>query len=186
MRYCINCGRPIGDERFCNQCGADNGAAEKNTEGQINAGAGAVDLSKVDLSFIVHIVSVSAFVIAALVLFVSCCKQAEIIAVQSMLYTGTAVFSVFYFAIGMWSCVPALQFLLNIKKNRSSSVAGAAIVMIIIMIAVCFTNVIFARSNGFMKIFSIMTAAYKSKITAVFILEFLSAAAGIMAPKMTK
>ena len=29
MRYCINCGSPMGDEKFCNQCGAQ---LEKESE----------------------------------------------------------------------------------------------------------------------------------------------------------
>lgn len=186
MRYCINCGSPIGDERFCNQCGADNGIPEVKAEVHTNAGEGAVNLPKIDLSFIVHAAAVVLFVIASLVMLTACCKQAGNMTAQSMLYTGTAIFAVAYFAVGMWSCIPALLFLLNIKKNKSTSVAGAAIVIIIITIALCLINVIFAKFNGFMKFFGIMSGVYKAKAVTVIILEILAVILGLIAPRMAK
>lgn len=186
MRYCINCGSPMGDEKFCNQCGADNGVPEKNTAAQTNVGADTVNLPKFDLSFIVHAVSVVLFVIASLVMLTACFKQAGNMTAQSMLHTGTAVFAAAYFAVGMWSCIPALLFLLNIKKNKSTSVAGAAIVIIIITIVLCLINVIFAKFNGFMKFFGIMSGVYKSKAVTIIILEILAAILGLIAPKMAK
>lgn len=186
MRYCINCGSPIGDEKFCNQCGADNGVPEVNTTVQTNSSVGAVNLPKIDASFIAHAASVIMFAIASLVMLTVCCKQAENMTAQSMLYTGTAVFAAVYFAVGMWSCVPAMLFLLNIKNNKSASVAGAAIVIIIITIAVCLINVIFAKFNGFIKFFGIMSGVYKSKAVTIIVLEVLAAGLGLFAPRMAK
>lgn len=184
MRYCINCGSPMGDERFCNQCGTDNGAVIKNTPIEAN-NTNASNIPTVDLSFILHIASVAMFVIAVFILLIICCKQADYIAVQSMLYTGTAFLALPYFVIGMWGCIPALLLLLNIKENNSSSVVGAAIVMIIMMIVICLINIILAKSNGFIKIFSIMANVYKTKAVAVIVLEILAAALGVIAPRVT-
>lgn len=186
MRYCINCGSPMGDEKFCNQCGTDNGVPEVNTTVQTNPSVGAVNLSKIDVSFIAHAASVVLFAIASLVMLTVCCKQAENMTAQSMLYTGSAVFAAVYFAVGMWSCVPALLFLLNIKNNKSTSVAGAAIVIIIITIALCLINVIFAKFNGFIKFFGIMSGVYKSKAVTIILLEVLAAGLGLFAPRIAK
>lgn len=186
MRYCINCGSPMGDEKFCNQCGTDNGVPEKNTAVQTNIGTSAVNLPKIDLSFIAHAASVALFAIAALVMLTVCCKQAGNMTALSMLYTGTAFFAAAYFVLGMWSSIPAFLFLLNIKNNQSASVAGAAIVIIIITIALCLINVIFTNFNGFMKFFSIMSGVYKSKAVTIIILEILSAMLGLIAPRMAK
>ena len=186
MRYCINCGSPMGDEKFCNQCGADNGVPEKNTTVQTNVVTSEVNLPKFDSAFLAHALSAILFAVAELVMLTVCCKQAGNMAAQSMLYTRTAVFAVVYFAVGMWSCIPALLFLLNIKNDRSTSIAGAAIVIIIITIALCLINVLFAKSNGFMKFFSIMSGVYKSKAVTIIVLEILAAILGLIAPKTAK
>lgn len=186
MRYCINCGSPIGDEKFCNFCGADNGELVRNTTAQTNVGTNTVNLPKIDLSFITHVASVVLFAIAAMVSLAACCKQAGSITSQSMLYTGTAVFAIVYFAVGMWSCVPALLFLLNIRDNKSAPVVAAAIVMIIITIALCLMNAIGAKFNGLMEFLGIISGAYKSKAATIIILEVLAAGLGMFAPRAGK
>lgn len=183
MRYCTNCGSPMGDERFCNQCGTDNGAVK--TAMPENA-AGASVPSQVDMSAILNYASSIFFAIASIVLLAECCRSAKYVSVYSMLYTGTSLFALIYLAVGMWSCIPALKFLLNIKKDNSASVIGGAVVMIAIMIVLCLINVVFLKGNGIFKFLSVMAGFYKSKVITVIILELIAAFAAILAPRMTK
>ncbi len=182
MRYCINCGSPMDDERFCNQCGADNGEEYKKK----NQTAASLNIPKIDLSFVLHLVSVVLFVVAAVILLAACCGEAEITSADSVLYTGSVLFVIVYFVIGMWSCVPALLFILNIRSKKSAPVVGAAAVMLIIMIVVCLVSVIFENSKGVMKFFSIMAETYKAKAVTVIILESVTALLGVVAPRITK
>lgn len=183
MRYCTNCGSPMGDERFCNQCGKDNGAA-KTSVPENSTGASAT--SQVDMSAFLNYASSIFFAIAAIVLIAECCSGAKYMSVYSMLYTGTSLFALVYFALGMWSCIPALKFLLNIKKDNSASVIGGAVVMIVIMIALCLIGAVFMNSNGIFKYLSVVAGVYKSKVVTVIILELIAAFAAILAPRMTK
>ena len=187
MRYCINCGSPMGDERFCNQCGTDNGVTEKRTsDNTTNSDASDVNLPSADLSLIIHTASVAMFIVTVLILLVTCCKQAGSITAQSVLYTGGVLFSIPYFVIGMWGCLPSLLFLLNIKEKKSTSVAGAAIIMIVIIVAVCLLNVIFIKFNGCMKFFGIMAEPYKNKAAAIIVFGIISLVLGIIEPRITK
>lgn len=183
MRYCTNCGSPMGEERFCNQCGTDNGAV-KPTMPENTAGA-SVPL-QVDISTLLNYVSSIVFAIVSIILLAGCCKSAKYVSAYSMLYTGTSLFALVYCAVGMWSCIPALKFLLNIKKDNSASVIGGAVVMIAIMIVLCLINAVFMKSNGIFKFLSVMAEFYKSKAVTVIILELIAAFAAILAPRMTK
>ena len=183
MRYCINCGNPMGDERFCNQCGIDNAGSMQNPHENLKE---AVNIPKLTVPVILNILASVLFVIAAIVLLVVCCRYAQYMSAYSMLYTGSSIFALVYFLIGMWSCIPALMFILNIKKDNSTSVIGISVIMIIIMIAVCLINVIFIKFNGFMKFFGFMAAVYRAKAVTVIVLEVLEAALGIIAQRMSK
>ena len=185
MRYCINCGSPMGEERFCNQCGTDNGEAQKKDQA-IRPKASEIHISSVNVSFLMHIVSTGFFIIAALILFTLCCERAEFISVQSMLYTGRTFFAAVYFVIGMWSLIPSLLFLINIKKMNSTTIVGFAIIVMIMMIAICILSTLFAKSGGILKFINIVMRTYKTKAVIVIVLEVVSIISGIFAPAMSK
>lgn len=171
----------MGEERFCNRCGTDNGAVKTDTSEmtpKTNAPA------KLDVSLILNYAASIFFVIAELMLLTVCCRCAKYASVYSMLHTGTSLFAVIFFAIGMWGCIPALKFVLNIKKDNTSRVVGNAVVMVAVMIIVCLVNVIFAKASGVMKCLSAMTVFYKAKAAKVIIFALLAAVAGIAAPRM--
>lgn len=173
-------------ERFCNRCGADNGQPEPSDAGQVSADPNAVGIQGADLPFIAHMAAVVMFAVAALIMLITCWKQAGSVSAQSVLYTGTSLFAIPYFVLGMWSAVPALMFLLNIKSRQTTSVTGAAVVMVIVMIAVCIIAAIFIKSTGFMKIFGITAAVYRTRAVTIIVLGVLTAALGMASPRLTR
>ncbi len=151
MRYCVNCGKELKNERFCTGCGTDNGVPEVNTPPvtpgggagttpggyRVPGGAGVpgrIGVPTIDIGTILHWITIALFVVTAIIQLSTCLKNENNITSYSMMYTGGIVLSCIYFVIGMWSIVPAVSFILNVKTNKSETAAGAALVMLILMI----------------------------------------------------
>lgn len=181
MRYCINCGTRLDNERFCVKCGTDNGEAvsgnAENIQENINSGA----LKKTDISILLHRGAVILFAISALILLVACCKSAQAVIASSLLNRFGMIFVVIYFVLGMWSVIPALLFCLDIKNQENGAVAGASIVLVAVMIIMAAIKAIADHFTEGLYFLNTVLDPLTGKPAVVIVLCVLAAAAGLIA-----
>lgn len=180
MRYCTNCGAPIGNNRFCSGCGTDNGAIP--ADNGINRETSKEAYSrKISVPLLLHMVSALMLAVASVILFSACCSEARDMVVDAALFSGSTLFSLVYFVLGMWSCIPALLLLLNIRKENNSSVFVVSIIMAVMMVVLCILSLFFKNDDGNLRFFAEMFETYKDAAAPVIVFSVLSAAFAVWA-----
>ncbi len=181
MRYCNNCGNPIENERFCTKCGADNGEVQIiNTANQSN-NVSSVQMPKIEMSTILHWLTIGLFAIVALVNLAACLNSRFLATAHSMLFQGGIILSILYFVIGMWGVIPALSLILNGRNKGNKGAIGAAIVSLIIVIVLLILKLITKDIDGIMGANVIVFSAYTNKAANIIIFSVLTVVSGIIA-----
>lgn len=152
MRYCIGCGKEIGNERYCDSCGTDNGEVRRVPNmgnyqrsavhsGRRNvAGRKPVSLPRIPVStsVILHWAAMIVFLIIAILLLKETCVRAEMITRQLLLYYQGNLFGFLlvtgYFLLGMWSMIPSVTFVLGGGRGPARKVTAAAVILLILTI----------------------------------------------------
>ena len=177
MRYCLKCGNPIENDRFCNKCGADNGeVVQQETQTASPIGA---QMPSISAGVILHWASVICFAVASITLLSACLEGSESVCLSSMLLTGTIIPVIGYFVFAMWGTLASVILLLNGKDTSKNTAIGASVIMAAIMIAFAILNLITKNAEGSLRLVTIMYASFRYKLSSIIVFCVLSVASGI-------
>jgi hypothetical protein len=186
MRFCINCGSELNNERFCTKCGADNGEATAVAINGHNAGS-AASISKIDVSKVLHWMAILSFAVLAL-FQLNVCLKASVNTVSDLLLRqdgiGFVSFCTCYFAIGMWGVIRALHFILYSKKTKNKNLIAMAVTTCIIILASLFFKQ--TTSDSFMGAITVVLNPYVERMPSIILLSILTAVLGVVAIQKEK
>ena len=187
MRYCINCGNKMDDERFCTKCGTDNGPVQTRIQNRRNsnniADNKSLHLLHINLPTFLYWAANIFFLIAAIILLKDTVSSAENMTAVFLLYPLGIIFAAAYFILGMWYTIPAAAFVLNGGSRKNRKVKSVAAVMLILTIVVCILYQVISKFSGMpdlvIKILRIFTI-YQVNASKLIILDILTIAAAVI------
>lgn len=201
MRYCIGCGKEIGNDRFCDRCGTDNGEVRRAPStgnyqryavhsGRRNvAGRKPVSLPRIPVStsVILHWAAMIFLLITAVFLLKETCSAAETVT-GTLLWYHRGLFGflpvAIYFVLGMWSMIPAVTFILSGGRGPARKVTAAAVILLILTVAsyvLHFMAYNFSSLPEIIEELAYMMMNYRLNMSSLIFLEIVTMAVSMTA-----
>lgn len=160
MRYCINCGKSIGDNRFCTKCGADNGANLSEPVKNFSLNSNEMFGEKRSITITIYTIQVLLFAISTIIMLVCCVSNAGENTINIYLNSNSLICVVIYFFIGMWTVIPTTAQILALMNNLKRNITTLPFIMVIMFALMGLTNSISGKYLGKTNVFESMFAPY--------------------------